>query len=404
MERIRALAMPPLNCAPLAGLLLLILSGFLGGWVLSICPSVCSCSRGHRVVDCSFRGLTQLPPGLQHNIRFLNLSHNSLPGLGDQLSHYAHLRTLDVSYNRMGHLPSSLPRALWDIRAAGNQLRSLDKNDTAYHWNLRVLDLSANELERVVFINNTLPSLHALNLSHNRFWTVPTNMPHNLESVDLSHNYLVQILPGSLDRLPRLSRFYLHANRFSWVAEGVLDRLIGLELLTLGDNPWACEEEENITKLLGWAEHTRAIVLGCPCYTRPTCGQAHMVTPGGEWHFASYTEPPLGADVRDFSHDDSPVRAAVVTSGYLAKSALLETGMFGGGRGGANGSGDQTLDWTSTSSYWLSTRTSTTGRPRSATKKPNMGSARSEGYGLHYQIPRLVNFNLLVAVAALKAV
>ncbi|KAG7281416.1 hypothetical protein CRUP_029865 [Coryphaenoides rupestris] len=30
----------------------------------------------------------------------------------------------------------------------GNHLQSLDKNDTAYHWNLRVLDLSNNELER----------------------------------------------------------------------------------------------------------------------------------------------------------------------------------------------------------------------------------------------------------------
>lgn len=325
-------------------------------------------------------------------------------GLDGQLSHYAHLRTLDLSYNNMGRLPSALPRALWDIRVAGNQLRSLDKNDTAYHWNLRVLDLSANELERVVFINNTLPSLHALNLSHNRFWTVPTNMPHNLETVDLSHNYLVQVLPGSLDRLPRLARFYLHANRFSWVAEGVFDRLSGLELLTLGDNPWACEEEENITQLLKWAENTRTAVLGCPCYTRPTCGQAHLATPGGEWHFASYTEPPLGADARELGHRGPPDGVAVVTSGYLAKSALLEPGMYGGERGGANGSGEQSLlAWTSTPLYGISTHTSTTGRPRSATKRPNTGSTRSAGRRLQRQIPHAVALNLLVTAAAFKA-
>lgn len=303
----------------------------------------------------------------------------------------------------MRRLPSSLPRALWDIRAAGNQLQSLDKNDTAYHWNLRVLDLSANELERVVFINNTLPSLQALNLSHNRFWTVPTNMPHNLVNVDLSHNYLVQILPGSLDRLPRLARFYLHANRFSWVAEGVLDRLTGLEVLTLGDNPWACEEEENITRLLRWAVHTRAIVMGCPCYTRPTCGQAHLATSGGRWHFASYTEPSLEADARELSRDNSPARAAVVTSGYLAKSAMFETGIFGEERGTLNDSGDQTLvGRTSTASNWFSTRTSTTGRPHSAAKKPNTGSARSGGYGLYNRIPCVVTVNVLVAAAAFK--
>lgn len=60
------------SSAPLLVLLLLL----LGGLVLSICPSMCSCSRGHRMVDCSSRGLTKLPHGLQHNIHFLNLSFN----------------------------------------------------------------------------------------------------------------------------------------------------------------------------------------------------------------------------------------------------------------------------------------------------------------------------------------
>lgn len=71
----RALTMPACS-ASLFCLFLLVLCGLLGGWVLSVCPSVCSCSRGHRVVDCSSRGLTKLPPGLQHNIRVLNLSFN----------------------------------------------------------------------------------------------------------------------------------------------------------------------------------------------------------------------------------------------------------------------------------------------------------------------------------------
>ncbi|XP_054459054.1 oligodendrocyte-myelin glycoprotein-like [Anoplopoma fimbria] len=351
-------------------LVLLLLWGLFGGRVLSICPAVCSCSRGHRMVDCSSRGLTKLPPGLQHNIHFLNLSFNSMQGLENQLTHYAHLRTLDLSYNRLETLPPALPRSLWDIRAAGNHLRSLDKNDTAYHWNLRVLDLSDNELERVVFINNTLPSLQALNLSHNRFWTVPTNMPHNLESVDLSHNYLVQILPGSLDRLPRLARFYLHANRFSWLSEGVFDKLTALEAMTLGDNPWACEEEENITKLLTWAGQTRATILGCPCYTKPICGQ--QAAPGRERHSSLFTEePPFWVDSRD---GPSP--------SYQAKWALYEAGRYQDRRE-SNGSEDhEAFVWTSpTDSDVFSTQTSTAARPPS-TKKPKVSSSRNKSPGL----------------------
>ncbi|XP_008274598.1 oligodendrocyte-myelin glycoprotein [Stegastes partitus] len=384
----------PACSASLVCLLLLLLCGLLGGLVLCICPSVCSCSGGHRVVDCSSRGLTKLPPGLQHNIRFLNLSFNSLQDLDGQLSHYAHLRTLDLSYNRLESLPPALPRSLWDIRAAGNHLRTLDKNDTAYHWNLKVLDLSDNELERVVFINNTLLSLHALNLSHNRFWTVPTNMPHNLESIDLSHNYLAQIIPGSLDRLQRLAQFYLHANRFSWLSEGIFDKLIGLEMITLGDNPWACEEEENITRLLRWAEQTHATVLGCPCYTRPICGKTHLATTGK--HSALFTEPPLWVNSRGERHDgQSPARTAEVTSSYQAKSALFETGIYQDKRD-VNESEDHILFvWTSSTSFnSFSTHTSTA-QPQSASKKPKVANSRNKGHGLHVDTKQTVTLTIV---------
>lgn len=309
---------------------------------------------------------------------------DSLQALDSQLSHYAHLRTLDLSYNRLESLPSSLPRSLWEMRAAGNHLRSLDKNDTAYHWNLKVLDLSDNELERVVFINNTLPSLQALNLSHNRFWTVPTNMPHNLETIDLAHNYLTQILPGSLDRLQRLAQFYLHANRFSWLAEGIFDKLKALDVITLGDNPWACEEEENITRLLRWAEHTHATVSGCPCYTRPICGKTQTASPGREFHSARVTEPPLWVVSRFEGPDgQSPARTAEVTSLYRVKSALFETEIRQEKRGVSNSGGHVVSFWTSPSSFdSFSTHASTTARPRSSTNKPKVAKTRNNGKGL----------------------
>ncbi|XP_070685354.1 oligodendrocyte-myelin glycoprotein-like [Pempheris klunzingeri] len=395
----------PACSATLLCLFFLLLCGLLGGWVLSICPSVCSCSRGHREVDCSSRGLTKLPRGLQHNIRSLNLSFNSLQGLDSQLSHYAHLRTLDLSYNRLESLPSALPRSLWDLRAAGNHLRSLDKNNTAYHWNLKVLDLSDNELERVVFINNTLPSLQALNLSHNRFWTVPTNMPHNLENIDLSHNYLAQILPGSLDRLPKLAKFYLHANRFSWLSERIFDKLTGLEVMTLGDNPWACEEEENITRLLRWAEQTHATILGCPCYTRPICGQAHLATPATESHSALFTEAPLWVNSKGDGHDGkSPTRTAEVTPSYQVKSALFETGLYQDERE-ANESGDHMVfDWTSSTRFdSFSTHTSTTVSPRSTTKKPKVVNSQNKGQGHLVGTQQTVTLTILVLTTTFNA-
>ncbi|XP_030648748.1 oligodendrocyte-myelin glycoprotein [Chanos chanos] len=313
--------MPPcgtLSCHHLQMPLLLLL--MLSGHCQAVCPASCSCSEGHREVDCSWRGLRQLPDSLQHNIHFLNLSHNRLVDLDHRLSPYTHLRTLDISYNRLSRMPASLPRALWEIRASGNRLRLLEKNDTAYQWNLRTLDLSANKLERVVFINNTLPSLRALNLSHNRFWTVPTNMPQHLEEVDLSHNTLVQILPGSLDRLTRLERFYLHANRFASLSEGAFRHLARLRLITLGENPWACEDGPSISHLLDWVQHTTARVLGCPCHTWHVCGEAHQARTWG-WHFATYTLSAWGPGSHEFGHP--PTEA--ITTAYRSQTVFLET-------------------------------------------------------------------------------
>ncbi|MBN3281684.1 OMGP protein, partial [Polyodon spathula] len=305
----------------LACLLVLLLMGE----VLSICPRTCLCTRSHREVDCSGRNLSELPNGLQHNIHTLNLSYNSLVELHYLLSRFAHLRTLDISYNLLTDFPASLPRALWEIYASGNGMRLLDKNDTAYHWNLKTLDLSGNELERVVFINNTLPNLRSLNLSSNKFWTVPTNMPAKLQTVDLSNNYLVQILPATLDRLPDLAYFYLHNNRFSSVSDRAFSKLTGLKLITLNDNPWVCEEEQNISYLLSWVKQTPARVVGCPCFTRHVCGRAQgdkpqpRLTTNGGWHFASYTQSSAtGSSGRVYGR---PMPA--VTESYASNSAAV---------------------------------------------------------------------------------
>ncbi|KAM9729473.1 oligodendrocyte-myelin glycoprotein-like [Menidia menidia] len=290
----------------------------LGPRALAVCPSACSCGPSHREVDCSRRGLRQLPDDLQHNLRALNLSHNRFHDLDGLLAPYTHLRVLDVSHNRLIRLPGDLPRSLWQLHAASNRVQQLDKNHTVYQWNLRTLDLSGNKLERVTFINNTLTNLCALNLSRNHLRTLPTNLPSRLEAVDLSHNLLLKVLPGSLDRLPRLTHLYLHANRFSALPSGVLDKMASLRIITLGSNPWACHLYADVAYLLSWSQSTPARVLGCPCHTHPVCGGARPARTGG-WHFASYNLPPLAASAPDLT--PVPPEAGVTGWWYLSISA-----------------------------------------------------------------------------------
>uniref|UniRef100_A0A3B3ZRU5 LRRNT domain-containing protein n=1 Tax=Periophthalmus magnuspinnatus TaxID=409849 RepID=A0A3B3ZRU5_9GOBI len=156
-----------LKRSPNKALLELLLLLLLGWRVLAVCPSMCTCSRSHREVDCSWRGLRLLPDGLQYNLH-------------------------------------------------------------------------------------------------------------------LSNNLLVRVLPGSLDRLPRLTHFYLQANRFTTMSFGVLDKLTSLRIIHLGSNPWACHVPNEIAYIAYWAQQTSARVLGCPCHTQSICGG--VASESGKWY------------------------------------------------------------------------------------------------------------------------
>lgn len=252
---------------------------FLMPGILCICPLQCICTERHRRVDCSGRNLTTLPSGLQENIIHLNLSYNHFTDLHNQLTKYTNLRTLDISNNRLESLPAQLPRSLWNMSAANNNIKLLDKSDTAYQWNLKYLDVSKNMLEKVVLIKNTLRSLEVLNLSSNKLWTVPTNMPSKLHIVDLSNNSLTQILPGTLMTLTNLTHLYLHNNKFTFIPDQSFDQLVQLQEITLHNNRWSCDHKQTITYLLKWVMETKAHVIGTPCSDQVSSLKEQSISP-----------------------------------------------------------------------------------------------------------------------------
>ncbi|OCT92370.1 oligodendrocyte-myelin glycoprotein [Xenopus laevis] len=248
---------------------LLVLVGLVPN-IICICPLKCSCLVKNRYIDCSGGNLTALPHGLQDNVTHLNLSHNLLDNLDHQLTRFSNLRLLDLSHNLLRTLPAHLPRSLWEVYAASNTIKVLHKLDTAYQWNLKVLDISRNEIRRIVFINNTLSNLQFLNLSSNQLWTVPTNMPYNTQTIDLSNNYVTQILPGTLVRMPKLQKLFLHNNRFAYIPNNAFDQLTNLMMITLYNNPWSCKEMQNMIYLLKWLKERAIHVMGYPCANETT--------------------------------------------------------------------------------------------------------------------------------------
>ncbi|XP_048412808.1 oligodendrocyte-myelin glycoprotein [Stegostoma tigrinum] len=241
------------------------------------CPAKCSCTQNDRYVDCSDQGLTELPENIQDNVVHLNISHNGIKDLSNQLTNFTNLRLLDISNNLLTHMPTEFPRALWEIYAANNRIKVLEKEDTVTQWNLKILDLSDNLIERAFLINNTLINLKFLNFSGNRFWTVPTNTPYNLETLDLSHNNLQNILPDTF-RQKGLSKLYLNNNSFTFIPNGTFDLLTGLQLITLYGNSWECNNLDSISYLLTWTKRVAATVLGVPCMEETESTQKATIT------------------------------------------------------------------------------------------------------------------------------
>lgn len=163
--------------------------------------------------------LSQLPLQMKNLIKLqhLNLSHNCLNVLSDEIGYLSMLQTLKLENNSLVELPVSVRNLmnLQQLSVANNNLRNLP-NDIGELVKLEKLDISGNMLEdlpgSVLQLTNLchfiaasnmmsylsesfthLNKLRTLNLSKNSMYEVPyclfIGLP-NISVLDLSHNYI----------------------------------------------------------------------------------------------------------------------------------------------------------------------------------------------------------------------
>ncbi|XP_022084862.1 uncharacterized protein LOC110976135 isoform X3 [Acanthaster planci] len=258
---------------------------------------VCTCTPA-KVVDCTGKGLTSLPPGIPYDTIALTFSQNNLTRIKKHtFMNLTRLRTLRLQFNQISTIePGGFIglSGMLDLHLGSNRLEKLDA-DTMLGINggfLFHLDVACNKLKslspltfsgvatpyRIVFRDNEiveipprlmyqknkelvmfslvftnnriervapdafegLKYIHTLYFASNRIASLPENLFINTTIrglLDLSSNMLTGLPEGLFKSLGRLRYLYLHNNMLSSLSKNMFGRLHSLRQLLISDNP-----------------------------------------------------------------------------------------------------------------------------------------------------------------------
>ena len=177
----------------------------------------------------------------------LNLSFNRFSGTvpaGFLSHHWSHI---DLRYNELSGVASSASgghRAIDSLNLSNNALSEIAPLSLR---SLRWLDLSNNALSGID--SHDLPRIQWLDLSGNAFseWDPDLFELTNLNSLDLSGNFLSGDVPPTVVNMQALKELWLAGNQYSDEVPPGFSYLLELELLDLSDNGFS----SNIPSFMG---------------------------------------------------------------------------------------------------------------------------------------------------------
>ncbi|XP_074529208.1 transforming growth factor beta activator LRRC32 [Halichoeres trimaculatus] len=181
------------------------------------------------------------------NLKVLNLSKNSMEFFQSVRSTDAYrLQLLDLSENKMHYFPL-LPRnnVLQHLDVSRNRLQSLnvtgspDRSTTVYLYHLRFLDMSYNQLKVIPeSFFYCMASLEVLNVSNNcisSFVVSNEGLLQTVKIINLSFNSLQTLMFGE-NSMPSLEELHLQGNDLTVLDHQIFQRLPNIRHLYLQEN------------------------------------------------------------------------------------------------------------------------------------------------------------------------
>ena len=220
-------------------------------WNIS-CPIMCACDYREsakyreyvKIVDCSNKKLTFMPPNIPLDTQVLFLKGNVIPSIQGHLQRLTQLREVDLSHNRVTSLGQlALFENLTSLRhlnLEGNQITTLHHGSFSGLKNLDDLFLSRNRIETIEeHAFGGLNHLQTLSLSHNKLANLKSEWFEgmgNLNALQLDNNQLADINDAIFSPLPRLSVLTLSRNWLHSLRKFAFQGLPDLQKLNLDEN------------------------------------------------------------------------------------------------------------------------------------------------------------------------
>nr|CAD7459546.1 unnamed protein product [Timema tahoe] len=235
-------------------------------------PELFSDTRDIKEVYLQNNSINVLAPGLFNEMTqllVLDLSRNELTAEWVNTATFVglvRLVVLDMSYNRISKLESSVFRDLYSLqilRLQNNIVESIPESTFSSLYNLHTLILSDNKLTVIdsytfngLYVlsllsidNNNILSIHPealkncsslqdLHLNGNKLLEVPTTLNDVplLKTLDLGENHIIDITNTSLNGMQHIYGLRLTENNIGNLTKGVFEKMTALQILNLSRN------------------------------------------------------------------------------------------------------------------------------------------------------------------------